>query len=183
MRFARDRAAFAVESLAAEEQYDLVVVGGGHQRARRRVVLPPARGAQARILILDNHDDFGGHAKRNEFMLDGRLVIGYGGSQSINSPNAWWSETGKGLLRELGVDIRRFETAFERDLYPALGLSRGMFFTREAFGRDRLATGDSLIQPRRARASQRQAAHRVRRGPADLRARQDATPRPLFVGT
>ena len=48
----------------------------------------------------------------------------------------------KGLLRDLGVDIARFETAFERDLYPSLGLSRGLFFNREAFGRDVLVTGD-----------------------------------------
>jgi spermidine dehydrogenase len=145
--FARDRAAFPVAALPAEERYDLVVVGGGisglaaawfYRRTRK----------DARILILDNHDDFGGHAKRNEFMLDGRLIIGYGGSQSIDSPNSWWSDTGKGLLRELGVDVKRFETAFERSLYSSLGLSRGMFFPREAFGRDHLATGESLIQPR-----------------------------------
>ena len=95
-----------------------------------------ARRPSARILILDNHDDFGGHAKRNEFTLDGRRIIGYGGSQSLQSPNSLYSPVAKGLLRDLGVDITRFETAFERDLYPSLGLSRGMFFNREAFGRD-----------------------------------------------
>jgi spermidine dehydrogenase len=151
--FARDRAAFSVESLAAEEQYDLVVVGGGISGLAAAWFYRRTRGKDARILILDNHDDFGGHAKRNEFMLDGRLIIGYGGSQSIDSPNAWWSDAGKGLLRELGVDVKRFETAFERDLYPALGLSRGTFFTREAFGRDHLATGDSLFQPRQRLAN------------------------------
>jgi spermidine dehydrogenase len=144
----RDRAAFAFADLPAEERYDLVVVGGGISGLAAAWFYRRTRGAQARILILDNHDDFGGHAKRNEFMLDGRLVIGYGGSQSIDSPNSWWSETGKGLLRELGVDVRRFETAFERDLYSSLGLSRGMFFAREAFGRDVLMSGDSLILPR-----------------------------------
>jgi spermidine dehydrogenase len=146
--FVRDRAAFAVADLPAEERYDLVVVGGGISGLAAAWFYRRTRGAQARILILDNHDDFGGHAKRNEFMLDGRLVIGYGGSQSIDSPNSWWSETGQGLLRELGVDVRRFETAFERDLYSSLGLSRGMFFAREAFGRDVLLNGDSLILPR-----------------------------------
>ena len=148
--FARDRAAFAVEGLTAEEHYDLVVVGGGISGLAAAWFYRRTRGKDARILILDNHDDFGGHAKRNEFMLDGRLVIGYGGSQSIDSPNAWWSEAGKGLLRELGVDVRRFETAFERNLYSSLGLSRGIFFAREAFGRDLLMSGDSLIQPRNA---------------------------------
>ena len=63
----------------------------------------------ARILILDNHDDFGGHAKRNEFTLDGRLIIGYGGSQSIDSPATHWSGVAKGLLRDLGVDLARFK--------------------------------------------------------------------------
>jgi spermidine dehydrogenase len=146
--FVHDRVAFAVGNLPAEERYDLVVVGGGISGLAAAWFYRQARGAATRILILDNHDDFGGHAKRNEFMLDGRLVIGYGGSQSIDSPNSWWSETGKGLLRELGVDVRRFETAFEHDLYPSLGLSRGMFFAREAFGRDVLLGGDALIMAR-----------------------------------
>lgn len=146
--FARDRARFSVADMPVGERYDLVVVGGGISGLAAAWFYRRTRAKDARILILDNHDDFGGHAKRNEFMLDDRLVIGYGGSQSIDSPNSWWSDAGKGLLRELGVDVKRFETAFERDLYPSLGLSRGMFFAREAFGRDHLATGDSLLQPR-----------------------------------
>jgi spermidine dehydrogenase len=142
--FVRDRERFALDGLPAEESYDLVVVGGGISGLAAAWFYRRARGPQARILILDNHDDFGGHAKRNEFMLDGRLIIGYGGSQSIDQPNSWWSEEAKGLLRDLGVNVRRFETAFERDLYSSLGLSRGVFFAREAFGRDVLVAGDSL---------------------------------------
>jgi spermidine dehydrogenase len=145
--FVRNPSAFPLGDLPVEEQYDLVVVGGGISGLAAAWFYRRTRGSQARILILDNHDDFGGHAKRNEFLLDDRRVIGYGGSQSIDSPNAWWSEIGKGLLRELGVDVRRFETAFERNLYPSLGLSRGVFFAREAFGRDRLVTGDPLVMP------------------------------------
>jgi spermidine dehydrogenase len=48
----------------------------------------------------------------------------------------------KALLRELGVDIARFESAFDRKLYSSLGLARGVFFAREAFGRDALVTGE-----------------------------------------
>jgi spermidine dehydrogenase len=139
----RDGKRFATSSAPIEQSYDLVVVGGGisglaaawfYRRSNPR----------ARILILDNHDDFGGHAKRNEFHLDGRLILGYGGSESMQSPKALYSPVAKFLLKELGVDTARFETAFERALYPSLKLSRGVFFPREHFGRDTLVTGDPM---------------------------------------
>ena len=137
----RDRKTFALDGVPVAERYDLVVVGGGISGLAAAWFYRRTK-PQARILILDNHDDFGGHAKRNEFRIDGRLVIGYGGSESMQSPKALYSSVAKGLLKDLGVDIARFETAFERRLYPSLGLSRGVFFPRETFGRDVLATGD-----------------------------------------
>jgi spermidine dehydrogenase len=132
------------DDLAIEETYDLVVVGGGISGLSAAWFYRLAAGADARILVLDNHDDFGGHAKRNEFTLDSRLIIGYGGSQSIQSPKTLYSDVAKDLLRDLGVDVARFETAFERTLYSSLALSRGVFFDRETFGRDVLVAGDAL---------------------------------------
>jgi spermidine dehydrogenase len=126
-----------------EESYDLVVVGGGisglaaawfYRRAKPR----------ARILILDNHDDFGGHAKRNEFLSGGRTYIGYGGSESIQSPRALYSRTAKSFLRDIGVDTNRFDTAFDRNFYASMGLGRATFFGRENFARDALVRGDAL---------------------------------------
>jgi spermidine dehydrogenase len=140
--FALEGRRFDAAALPAEESYDLVVVGGGISGLAAahfyRKAVP-----QARILILDNHDDFGGHARRNEFTLGGRMLIGYGGSESIQSPKAMWSGVAKGLLRDLGVDVSRFERLFDRRLYHSLGLSRGIFFAREAFGRDALVAGDA----------------------------------------
>jgi spermidine dehydrogenase len=133
----------AAGRLEPEERYDLVVIGGGISGLAAAFFYRRAN-PQARVLVLDNHDDFGGHAKRNEFTVDGRLLIGYGGSQSIDSPQTQWSATAKGLLRDLGVDVTRFETAFEQRLYSSLGLSRGLFLPREAFGRDVLVPGDAL---------------------------------------
>ena len=141
---AREGKGFSFDRQPAEEQYDLVVVGGGISGLSAAWFYRRAAGPKARILVLDNHDDFGGHAKRNEFRLDGRLVLGYGGSESLQSPKALFSKTAKRLLRDLGVDIARFDRAFERKLYPSLGLSRGVFFARESFGRDVLATGDPM---------------------------------------
>jgi spermidine dehydrogenase len=139
---ARDHSRFATDGLAVEERYDLVVVGAGISGLAAAWFYRRAAGLSARILVLDNHDDFGGHAKRNEFTLDGRLLIGYGGSESIDSPATQYSDVAKALLRDLGVKVERFETAFERTLYPSLGLSRGIFFAREAFGRDVLVAGE-----------------------------------------
>jgi spermidine dehydrogenase len=138
----RDGSAFTVGRLPIEERYDLVVVGGGISGLAAAWFYRRSFGRHARILVLDNHDDFGGHAKRNEFRFGGRLIIGYGGSESMQSPKALYSPVAKLLIKELGIDIERFETAFERGLYPSLNLSRGVFFAREAFGRDVLATGD-----------------------------------------
>jgi len=149
---AREGQKFPIDGLPIEENYDLVVVGGGISGLAAAWFYRRAK-PSARILILDNHDDFGGHAKRNEFTLDGRRIIGYGGSQSIQSPNSLYSPVAKELLRDLGVDIARFETAFDRGFYPSLGLSRGMFFNREAFGRDVLVTGDPGGDSENARAN------------------------------
>ena len=180
--FAREGRRFDFSSLPVEERYDLVVVGGGLSGLaaawfyRRQI-------PQARILVLDNHDDFGGHAKRNEFTVGGRRIIGYGGSQSFQSPNALFGPVAKDLLRELGVDIKRFETAFDRDLYPSLGLSRGLFFSREAFGLRSGGGRRTAVQRRRdgTQAEQRQAALRVRGGVSGLGGEQGAIPRAPFI--
>ncbi|MFI4995598.1 MAG: NAD(P)-binding protein, partial [Hyphomicrobiales bacterium] len=140
----RDGKAFAFDRLPVEESYDLIVVGGGISGLAAAWFYRKMSGGAASILILDNHDDFGGHAKRNEFRLDGRLILGYGGSESLQSPKGLYSDVAKGLIAELGIDIARFETAFERDLYPSLGLSRGVFFPRESFSRDVLVAGDPM---------------------------------------
>jgi spermidine dehydrogenase len=135
---------FSIDGLPVEEHYDLVVVGGGISGLAAAWFYRQRTGPDARILVLENLDDFGGHAKRNEFNLDGRLFIGYGGSESLQSPKAEFSPVAKALIEALGVDIERFKTAFERKFYPSLGLSRAVFFDRETFGRDALVTGDPM---------------------------------------
>jgi spermidine dehydrogenase len=74
-----------------DETYDLVVVGAGISGLSAAHFFL-AENPEARILILDNHDDFGGHAKRNEFELDGQTIIGYGGSQTLEEPGSYSRE-------------------------------------------------------------------------------------------
>ncbi len=137
----RDGQRFSLAHLPIDETVDLVVVGAGIS-GLAAAYFYRQRNPDARILILDNHDDFGGHARRCEMRVDGRLLLGYGGSEAIQSPRALWSEHAMGLLRELGVNVETFAHAFDRTLYPGLGLSRGILFVREAFGVDRLVSGD-----------------------------------------
>jgi spermidine dehydrogenase len=132
---------FNTDKLPITEEYDLVVVGGGLS-GLSAAWFYREKHPKARILILENHDDFGGHAKRNEFSAGGRMIIGYGGSEAFQSPNHLYSKEVNGLLKKLGVNIKRFETAFDRQFYPGLGLSRGVFFDKENFGEDKLVTGD-----------------------------------------
>ncbi|MCM2362943.1 FAD/NAD(P)-binding protein [Pseudomonas sp. SR18] len=136
-----EKKVFDTEKLPITEDYDLVVVGGGLS-GLSAAWFYREKHPKAKILILENHDDFGGHAKRNEFQAGGRMIIGYGGSEALQSPNHLYSKEVNGLLKKLGVTIKRFETAFDRQFYPNLGLSRGVFFDKENFGEDKLVTGD-----------------------------------------
>jgi spermidine dehydrogenase len=139
----RDGTRFDLEALPVAGEVDLAVVGAGIS-GLAAAWFWRQRHPDETILLLDNHDDFGGHAKRNEFHLGGRMLVGYGGSESLQSPHSLYSTVASGLLSALGVDVDRFEQAFDRALYPSLGLSRGVFFTREAFGLDRLVAGDPI---------------------------------------
>jgi spermidine dehydrogenase len=119
------------------ESYDLIVVGGGISGLAAAHFYRKANGNKARILILDNHDDFGGHAKRNEFRTNNALRLGFGGTFSIESP-APYSAVAKGVIEELGIDVPSYSKYFQGELYPSLRLRPKIFFDKGTFGTDKL---------------------------------------------
>ena len=116
------------------------MVGGGISGLASAYFFRKFAGAQTKILVLDNHDDFGGHAKRNEFKAGDRLLLGYGGTQSLEAPHHY-SKEAFGLLEELGVDVDRFYKYFDQNLYKSMNLKRATFFDKETFGSDVLVPG------------------------------------------
>ena len=119
------------------ETYDLVVVGGGISGLSAAHYFRQVAGPKARVLVLDNHDDFGGHAKRNEFRAGTRTLLGYGGTYSIESP-APYSAVAKALINELGIDVASYPKYVSKNLYRSLGMMPTIFFDKETFGADKL---------------------------------------------
>ena len=122
-----------------EREYDLVVVGGGISGLSAAHFFR-REDPRARILILDNHDDFGGHAKRNEFQVNGETRIGYGGTESIDTPSGY-ADVSKELLKDIGIDVERFYDYYDQELYNSLNLSYAIAYDSETYGERKLVRG------------------------------------------
>ena len=120
-----------------KEGYDLVVVGGGLSGLSAAYFYQQEHGRDKKVLILDNHDDFGGHAKRNEHKIDGDTRLGEGGSESFEYPHEF-SETVLNLLKELGVDLDRFKTAYDADFFTRHNLGAVTYFNKRIFGENKV---------------------------------------------
>jgi spermidine dehydrogenase len=133
------------------ETYDLVVVGGGLSGLAAAHYFVKRVGRDVKVLVLDNHDDFGGHAKRNEFHYNGKMLALNGGTLNIESPRRYdkWSWQ---LLQDIGVDLDRYVKANGHNarLYSSAGLRGSHFFDKETWGADRL-----VVQPERPPSGQR----------------------------
>jgi spermidine dehydrogenase len=127
----------AGQAVDTEESYDLVIVGGGISGLAAAHFFRKMAGDKARVLIIENHDDFGGHAKRNEFRVGNRTLLGYGGTFSIESPSPY-SAVAKGLVEELGIDVASYSKYVDKNIYSSRGLGSKIFFNKETFGTDKL---------------------------------------------
>ncbi|MFP6839041.1 MAG: NAD(P)-binding protein [Pseudohongiellaceae bacterium] len=125
------------------ERYDMVVVGGGLSGLSAAYFFLTSAGPDARVLVLENHDDFGGHAKRNEMSYQGRTLMLNGGTSYIESVRQY-STVSRNLLAAIGIDVESAIVTSDEGMgfYRSLGLGRSTFFAKEVFGGDdRLVMG------------------------------------------
>ena len=123
-----------------DEHYDLIVVGAGISGLAAAYLYRKQKGPNARILILDNHDDFGGHAKRNEFEVDGRMLLGFGGS--INLEQAAMSPAAYQLLEEIGVEFKTLQDAVASDYLLSNAVADfGYYLGENVYGDNRIVVG------------------------------------------
>lgn len=138
----RDGETFDFKNINIEEEYDLVVIGAGISGLCAACLYRDKTGKDTRILVLDNHDDFGGHARRNEFKIKNDFILGYGGSESLQSPKALYSKEVVKFLSNIGIDIDELAKCFDVDFYPNLNLGRGVYFNKKDFGVNKVVSGN-----------------------------------------
>lgn len=131
-------AKFGAPSDQTDSDYDLVVVGAGISGLASAYLFQQHAGADKKVLVLDNHDDFGGHARRNEFDIDGQSMIAYGGSQSLESPSLY-SQQSKDLLADLGIDLQLFYDYFDQSFFSSRNLKPAIHFSADKYGQSKLA--------------------------------------------
>lgn len=165
-------------AVLAREAFDLVVVGGGLSGLAAAWFYRRRFGANRRILILDNHDDFGGHAKRNEFTVRGKRLVTYGGSAEMPASAAGDAAV-RELLAGLGLDAAQPPAAAAADPYAALGMGRAVFFDAEHFGRDQWVAGDPFGEAIDARSGARAGGPSGGPDPAALSRFLDSAPLPV----
>jgi spermidine dehydrogenase len=120
--------------------YDLVVVGAGVSGLSTAWFYQKTNPG-ARILILDNHDDFGGHAKRNEMQVGDRTLIGYGGSQSLEDPSGY-SKLVHQFLQDIGVDLKCWDSAYDQGFFKHHELTGGLYFEQKSWGVNKVVPFD-----------------------------------------
>ncbi len=126
------------------DTYDLVVVGAGIS-GLAAAHFYRKRNPDARVLILENHDDIGGHARRNEFHLDGRMYLGGGGSRYLMP--TWMADHLDEFYKDVGIDMDAMEEAQDFGFYERHGLKTVWYFDEKTYGTKRIVPAKVGILP------------------------------------
>ncbi|MFY9912083.1 MAG: NAD(P)-binding protein [Candidatus Sulfotelmatobacter sp.] len=117
------------------ETYDCVIVGGGISGLAAALFFQRQAGSGMKCLILENHPIFGGEAKQNEFLVDGRRMIAHQGSAiyQIQYPHSFLA----GFYDSIGLKTPKLtyqkwagpqpEFPLSTTPYQAVGLEHGRY--------------------------------------------------------
>lgn len=127
-----------------DEIYDLVIVGAGIS-GLSAAHLYRKKHPNARVLLIDNHDDFGGHAKRNKFELDGRMYLGSSGSKGITPMLV--TDAMEEILDDIGCSLDELEDAgiYDEAFYERHGLEQSCYFDEATYGKQALVRANSAM--------------------------------------
>src|SRR5262249_20580073 len=138
----------------AGESYDCVVVGGGISGLAAALFFQRDAGPGMRCLVLENHSIFGGEAKQNEFLVNGKRLIAHQGSAIYQTqyPNSFLAHFYDSIgLKQPNLIYQRWsgpqpEFALSQTPYQAIGMQHGHygFWFGAKFGRK---PGIWLIDP------------------------------------
>ena len=118
------------------EEFDCVVVGGGISGLAAALFFKHQAGPRRTCLVLENHRIFGGEARRNEFLVDGRRLVAHQGSAMFFPPlpGTFLAD----FYDSIGIDSRPFayqtwagrerEIPLGRTSYTEGGANSGFFF-------------------------------------------------------
>ena len=147
-KYARDGAPLPAAK-ALEEHYDLIIVGAGISGLAAAQFYQQKFGDDARILLLENHDDFGGHARRNEFHQGGNMRLALGGTHNLEFWN--FSDLVQGYMDDLGVDVKAMRASQEFAYGTNAPNGTAIWFDEDTYGENKLVLG---FDPARVRSQE-----------------------------
>lgn len=117
------------------EFYDCLIVGGGISGLAAALFFQRQARAGMKCLVLENHPIFGGEAKQNEFLVDGKRLIAHQGSAiyQLHSPDSFIAQFYDSIgLKAQKLDYQEWEgpgpeMPLSQTPYEAVGLEHGQY--------------------------------------------------------
>jgi spermidine dehydrogenase len=117
------------------ETYDCVIIGGGISGLAAALFFQRQTGSGMRCLVLENHPIFGGEAKQNEFLVDGKRLVAHQGSAiyQIQYPSSFLARFYESIgLKAPKLGYQKWagpgpEMPLSRTPYEAVGLEHGQY--------------------------------------------------------